>query len=91
MLKTQGLQSLEQICAFLEGTLPLSFEAPARKDAYHWIAKELRRFNCLRLGKADKSLVPLPGEGQRSLASMSTGLILGLAIGSTLARTGIGW
>jgi len=57
MLKTQGLQSLEQIRAFLEGTQALGFEAPARKDAYDWVAKELRRFNYLQLGKADKGLV----------------------------------
>ncbi len=57
MLKTQGLQSLEQIRAFLEGTQTLGFEAPARKDAYDWVAKELRRFNDLQLGKADKGLV----------------------------------
>jgi len=57
MLKTQGLQSLEQIRAFLEGTQALGFEAPARKDAYDWVAKELRRFHYLQLGKTDKGLV----------------------------------
>ncbi|GEM_PF-1509318 len=57
MLKTQGLPSLEQIRAFLKGSQALGFEAPARKDAYDWIAKELRRFNYLQLGKADKGLV----------------------------------
>ena len=56
-LKTQGLQTLEAIGAFLEGTQALGFEAPARKEAYDWIAKELRRLNYLRLGKADKGLV----------------------------------
>lgn len=54
MLKTQGLQSLEQIHAFLEGSRPLGFEAPGREAAYAWIADELRRFHFPRLGKADK-------------------------------------
>lgn len=57
MLKTQGLQSLEQVRAFLEGAQPLGFEAPAREAAYEWIATELRRLGYARLGKADKGLV----------------------------------
>lgn len=43
-LKTQELQTLEYIRAFLEGSQPLSFEAPQREAAYDWIASELRRF-----------------------------------------------
>ncbi len=57
MLKTQGLQTLEQIRAFLDGAPPLVFDAPARDDLYDWIANELRRFRYHRLGKADKGLV----------------------------------
>ena len=57
MLKTQGLQTLEQVRAFLEGSQPLGFEVPARKAAYVWIAGELRRLQYPRLGKADKGLV----------------------------------
>ena len=57
MLKTQGLQTLEQIRAFLEGTQPLGFDVPARGDLYNWIASELRRFRYHRLGKAEKGLV----------------------------------
>lgn len=57
MLKTQGLQSLEQVRAFLEGAHPLGFEAPAREAAYDWIAGELRRLHYLRLSKANKGLV----------------------------------
>ena len=56
-LKTQGLQTLEHIRAFLEGTQPLGFEAPAREVTYEWIVAELRRLKYLRLGKADKGLV----------------------------------
>jgi len=56
-IKTQGLQTMEQIRAFLEGTQPLGFEAPAREDLYDWLTDELRRLGYLRLGKADKGLV----------------------------------
>jgi len=53
-LKTHGLQSLEPIRAFLEGTHPIDCEAPSRVVAYDWIAAELRRFGSARLGRADK-------------------------------------
>lgn len=57
MLKTQGLQNMEQIRAFLEGAQPLGFEAPARDAVYGWIASELRRFRYARLGRTDKGLI----------------------------------
>ena len=57
MLKTQGLQTLEQIRAFLDGAQPLGFDAPARDDLYDWLTNELRRLRYPRLGKADKGLV----------------------------------
>ena len=56
-LKTQGLQTLEQVRAFLDGAQALGFEAPARESAYDWIAAELRRFRYAGLTKADKGLV----------------------------------
>ena len=56
-IKTQGLQTMEQIRAFLEGTQSLGFEAPARENLYAWLSGELRRLGYLRLGKADKGLV----------------------------------
>jgi len=56
-LKTQGLQTLEQIRAFLEGSQPLGFEAPRREAAYAFVGQQLRRFSYARLGKADKGLV----------------------------------
>ena len=43
-LKTQGLQTLDQIRAFVEGAQGLDFAAPAREEAYDWITSELRRF-----------------------------------------------
>jgi len=56
-LRTEGLQSLEQIRAFVEGTTELGFEPPDRNAVYGWIATELRRFGYPRLGKADKGLM----------------------------------
>ncbi|MEY2343294.1 hypothetical protein AB4090_14485 [Acidithiobacillus sp. IBUN Pt1247-S3] len=50
-LKTQRLQTLDQIRAFVEGAQALDFAAPARDEAYDWIGGELRRFQYLRLGK----------------------------------------
>ena len=55
--KTQGLQTLEHVRAFLEGTQRLGFETPNRKAAYDFIARELRRFGYARLSKTDKGLV----------------------------------
>ena len=48
-LKTQGLQTLEQIRAFLEGAQALDFEAPNHQAVYSWIAAELRRFRYVHL------------------------------------------
>jgi transposase InsO family protein len=56
-LKTQGLQTLEQVRAFLEGSQTLDFEVPTREVACDWIAAELRRLKYTRLGKVDKGLV----------------------------------
>lgn len=56
-LKTQGLQTLEQIRSFLNGSEPLAFTAPQRTAAYDFIAEQLRHFGYLRLGKTDKGLV----------------------------------
>ena len=56
-LQTEGLQTLEQIRAFLEGSQPMGFEIRSREAANDLIAQTLRRFGCARLGKADKGLV----------------------------------
>ena len=56
-LETRGLQSLEQMRAFVEGSAPLGFDAPTREAAYEWVARELRRWGYARLGKGDKGLV----------------------------------
>lgn len=56
-LKTQGLQTLKQIRAFLEGSQPIDFDAPQREHAYDFIGQTLRHFGYVRLGKANKGLL----------------------------------
>lgn len=56
-LKTQGLQNLQQVRAFLDGSQPLGFAAPDRKAAYGFIEEQLRRFAYLRQGKAERGLL----------------------------------
>lgn len=56
-LHTQRLQTLEEVRAFLAGTLALNFRVPARKDAYGWIEDSLRRLRYPQLGRADKGLI----------------------------------
>jgi hypothetical protein len=56
-LRTHGLQTLEQVRAFLKGSSPLDFVAPQRDAAYGFVEDQLRRFGYPRLGKADKGLV----------------------------------
>ncbi len=56
-LKTQGLQTLEQVCDFLAGSTALDFVVEDREAAYGFIEDQLRRFGYLRLGRTDKGLV----------------------------------
>lgn len=56
-LKTEGLQTLEQIHAFLEGSQPLDFEAPRRDAAYAFVSQQLRGFAYAGLGKSDRGIV----------------------------------
>ena len=56
-LKTQGLQNLQQVRAFLDGSQPLGFAAPDRKAAYGFIEEQLRRFAYLRQGRAERGLL----------------------------------
>lgn len=55
--KTQGLQTLEQVRAFLAGSAALDFSVPQREAAYGFVAGQLGRFGYRRLGKADKGLL----------------------------------
>ena len=56
-LKTEGLQTLEQVRDFLAGSAPLDFAVVQRPEAYGFVAAQLGRFDFRRLGKADKGLV----------------------------------
>lgn len=56
-LHTHRLQTLEEIRAFLAGSLSLDFEVPARKDAYGWVEDSLRQLGYLRLSRANKGVV----------------------------------
>ncbi len=56
-LHSQRLQSLDEIRAFLAGSLPLDFKAPVREDAYDWIEASLRQLGYPRLGKVEKGLI----------------------------------
>lgn len=53
-LKTSGLQTLEQIQGFLDGSAALDFVAPSREAIYDFIVRQLRHFGYPQLGKVDK-------------------------------------
>jgi hypothetical protein len=55
-LQTQGLQTLEQVRAFLEGAISVEFEAHDREAAYGFIAQALTRFRYFHLARAEKGL-----------------------------------
>jgi hypothetical protein len=42
-LKTEGLQTLEEIRAFLDGSEPLGFETPHRGAAYGFVGRQIER------------------------------------------------
>jgi len=54
-LQTQGLQTLEQVRAFLKGANGLEFEAHGRGATYG-LCPRLSRFRCFRPGKAENGL-----------------------------------
>ena len=56
-LQTRGLQTLEQIRAFLDGSEALGFEAPRREAAYGFVHQQLTRLAYGELGKVGKGLV----------------------------------
>jgi hypothetical protein len=53
-LHTQGLQTLAQIRAFVEGNEPVSFTLTDRHAAYDWMADTLRHFSYVRGTRADR-------------------------------------
>jgi hypothetical protein len=56
-LHTQGLQTLAQIRAFVEGNEPVSFTLADRTAAYAWMADTLKRFQYRHGLRADKGLL----------------------------------
>jgi len=52
-----SLTTLDQVRAFLAGTVAVEFSFATTADRYAWIEQTLVRFDYARLGKADKGLV----------------------------------
>ena len=52
-----ALTTLEQVRAFLAGTLTVEFSFATTTECYAWIEQTLVRFDYARLGKADKGLL----------------------------------
>jgi len=53
-LQTQGLQTLEQIRTFSEGSQALDFEVPRRESAYAFAHQQLERLGYGALGKGTR-------------------------------------
>jgi hypothetical protein len=56
-LHTQGLQTIEDVRAFVAGSQVVDFEIPAREDAHRFVAEVLRRFGYPRCRRADKGVL----------------------------------
>lgn len=56
-LNTDPLQTLDDVRAFLEGSLAVSFSAPSGPAQRDWIARTLHRFGFRTLGRADRGLL----------------------------------
>jgi len=56
-LSIERLRTLEQVGAFLDGSVPVDFKPDTRGEAYAFVQRMLARFDYGRLGKADKGLV----------------------------------
>lgn len=56
-LHTQGLQTLDDIRAFVAGSQAAEFESIDRQEAYRFISETLRRFGYRRCSRADKGLL----------------------------------
>ena len=56
-LNTGSLQSLDDVRAFLAGTVPVGFSAPAGAERLRWLAATLRQFRYPSLRRPDKSLL----------------------------------
>ena len=56
-LHSQGLQTVDEIRAFLSGSTTFDFELHSREEAYRWIQDTLRQFGYLRLDRPDRGVV----------------------------------
>ncbi|MCL4525012.1 MAG: hypothetical protein M1492_00670 [Gammaproteobacteria bacterium] len=77
-LKTQGLQTFDQIHAFVEGAQALDFQAPSRDEAYDWIVDELRRYtpaDVQALAELDALHDTLSGPATRKLCERAYGVL----------------
>lgn len=65
MLNTRTLNTLEEVRAFVDGTLCVHFEPTSQAERYRWLALTLRQFHYRTLSRADKGLL------QRYLAKVA--------------------
>jgi len=56
-LNTRSLCSLVEVRAFLDGTVPVGFVAPAGADRLCWLADTLRQFHYRALRRPDKRVL----------------------------------
>ena len=56
-LRTQGLQTLAQVRAFVSGNEAISFALTDRRAAYVWMADTLRQFGYMRCNRSDKGVL----------------------------------
>lgn len=56
-LDTQRLKTLDDVRAFLAGSIQFDFALTDRAEAYRWIEDTLRRLRYVTLGKADKGTI----------------------------------
>lgn len=56
-LQTQGLQTLEQVRAFVAGSVPVSFTLSDPASAHAWMTEALRRFTYRTRPRADKGVL----------------------------------
>lgn len=56
-LNTHLLLSLDDVRAFLDGSVPVGFSAPAGDDRRHWLVGTLRQFHYVALGRTEKGVV----------------------------------
>src|SRR5699024_8219108 len=56
-LHTQGLQTIDEIRAFVAGSQPAAFEITDRDQANRFIGQTLRQFGYTRRGRADKGVL----------------------------------